>query len=175
MVAATGFSAELLEIHPPLDTLSAQMPCAVIADVKLQNSMPDKTKMDYMTAGYREEPDGSRTIVRIRRNAIQQYTYRLNFYYKDPESEILSDETNRSVLDRSLLFVTENQRFVTDQSAVARVIAGNAGIDTSMASDGIYLSWMDVIINDALWSTGERNYAKATGFTIRNTEVENVT
>lgn len=168
-----GLGPRFLEIHPPLDEVVQNLPCVVIAGVQLKNAMPDKQKMDYMHLPNRTERDWSVTDRRLRRHLLQEYRYRIQFYYGAPEPELLSDEDLRSVIDQCLIFITENQAFVTDQQAKARVVAGDAGLDTSMADEGIYASFLDVHIADALWSVGETNHQPIRSVKIRTTEVEN--
>ena len=167
-----GFGSRFLEIHPPLDQVVQNLPCAVIVGVQVRNSMPDKTKMDYLQLENRTERDGTVTDRRLRRHLLQEYRYRIQFYYGAPEPELLSDEDLRSVIDQCLIFITENQAFVTDQRAKARVVAGDAGLDTSMADEGIYASHLDVMIADSLWSVGETNRQPIRSVKIRTTEVE---
>lgn len=166
-----GYGPRFLEIHPSLDEISQNLPCVVIGDVKTRNSMPDKTKMDYIELPFRNEADGSMTVRRLRRNFLQDYTYRIQFYMNDPSAELLSDDAIRGVIDQCLIFLSENQRFVNDQQAVVRVESGESGMDTSMADEGIYMVYLDVVMHDAYYSIGENNKRKISAVQAGKAEV----
>jgi hypothetical protein len=152
-----GYGPRFLEIHPSIDSLPQMMPCAAISGVQCRNSMPDRTRMDYIDLPARNEADGTVTTRRLRRHFLQDYRYRIQFYLTEPEPEILSDDERRSVVDQCLIFISENQRTVNEQHAVIRIEAGESGLDTSLAEDGIYSCYLDVILHDAYYSVGEIN------------------
>lgn len=159
--------SNFLEIVPKVDKIIKSIPCCLVDDVRCETVSTKGETVSTQDITYND----IKYIEEIKRLARQKFTYHLNIVVKDINADILSRPDKHGILEQCMLYVIENNKLIylvafpedtiaknvyQDFQANALVEFGkNYGIDTSMANQGVYIIYFDVIFADGLYEINE--------------------
>ena len=159
------FAGKLFEVRPPVESYEQHAPFAVIGHYSARNTRDGRR---YRRLGNGVDEAGKVTARYLRREYIQAFRYRLDFWVKEPAFDILSDPRPQpgadappisvdgpGIIDQALFFCSY-VRYFTDGTVPVIVTAGPFGtVDDPAGENALYKHYLDIEFRDGLYTIEE--------------------
>lgn len=143
-------TVRFFEITPPIDAYEEKIPFCVVIQKPTRNQL-DARLSHRISPVYLS--DGGKINRFLKRHFKQEFRYHLNFWIEKPDSELLSNVTDRGIIDQCLIYISNNSRTVNPQGAYMGLDVGPSGIVTDPAKkSSVYKVFVEIIIRDGLYS-----------------------
>jgi hypothetical protein len=145
-------ATKVFEVDPPLDQFQESVPFVVIKHVP---TLPKKDgrRIDRLP---NVDIDSKKHLEFLKREYEMEFRYSLNFWFNDPTKEVLSSgnitTSELGILDQSLIYLVENERYLGASGETIHVEPGRCSLVTDPAGElGLYKIYIEVIFKDGLF------------------------
>lgn len=159
------------EYLPPLDQIQEKTPCAILKYSEPTNTLGRKIKhrLERIVRG------NSVFFKNAVRHVKQEFRYTIDFWLNNPDADVVSNVTNRGILDQCLLFVSLRTWIKAADGIPIEVRLGKTGlVDDPAKETGNYKLYVEIIFKDGLYTIEEEETLAGTELEIEESGIEGV-